>query len=122
MNWSKRGAAYGAIGGAVVGAGLGYLAGQGTKNVGTQTVAGTLIVGLIGAAGGAFVPPLMSSGQQASSNTPTPSTGAGAPYMARTRDHLMQLPEHQWALTPTGQRVFRRGNMLFVNGVWHQIA
>jgi len=122
MNWSRRGAAVGGIGGAIVGAGLGYLAGAGTKGVGVQTVAGTLIVGLIGAAGGAFLPAMTSSGQS-STPTPMPVTGAGAPYLvSRASHHLMELPDGQWSHTPTGVRAFRRGNMLYVAGAWHAIS
>jgi hypothetical protein len=72
MNWSKKGAVYGGIGGALGGALLGYLSGSGTRTVGTQTLAGTLIVGAIGAGVGAFVPPLMSG----SGATPAPGAGA----------------------------------------------
>jgi hypothetical protein len=80
MNWSKKGALYGGVGGALTGGLLGYLTSAGDKNVGVQTVAGVLLVGAIGAAGGALVPPLL------------------APAPAATPSGTGKLPTHPWII------------------------
>jgi len=72
MNWSKKGAVYGGVGGALGGGLLAYLTSAGSKEVGVQTAFGALVVGAIGAGIGAFVPPLLST----PAATPAPGTGA----------------------------------------------
>lgn len=81
MNWSKKGALYGGIGGALGGGLLGYLTAAGSKNVGVQTVAGVVLVGAISAGIGAFVPPLFSASPAA---TPAPPGTGAFPNGART--------------------------------------
>jgi len=75
MNLSGKGAAYGGIGGAVVGAGIGYAATGKGKKAGANTAIGAVAVAALGALGGAML--LFKSSSVGPTNPPPNNNGGG---------------------------------------------
>jgi hypothetical protein len=109
MNLSGKGAAYGAVGGLLGGAAVGYLAGEGTKAVRKRTGVGAVSGVVLGAVGGALLGP--------SSTTSSSSSGNGGATVAAGGGGGGGGGGGDQNVTPTNQAIGSSGLPRHLNGV-----
>jgi hypothetical protein len=107
MNLSGKGAAYGAVGGLLGGAAVGYLAGEGTKAVRKRTGVGAVSGVVLGAVGGALLGPSSTTSSSSSGNGGATVAAGGATVAAGGDQNS----------TPTNQAIGSSGLPRHLNGV-----